>query len=74
MGWNTPTANLVAAYEPNDPRKAATILFSSQSDDAANGGYGKTVPPYTNALYWNKRPIHPMLKEPLQVIYMVHTL
>lgn len=54
-GWNTPTANLVGAYEPGDPRKAATILFSGQSDDAANGGYGKTLPPYTNALYWNKK-------------------
>jgi hypothetical protein len=54
-GWNTPTANLVNAYETGDPRKAATILFSGQSDDAANGGYGKTLPPYTNALYWNKK-------------------
>lgn len=54
-GWNTPTANLVNAYEPNDPRKAATILFSGQSDDPANGGYGKIMPPYTNALYWNKK-------------------
>lgn len=54
-GWNTPTANLVNAYEAGDPRKAATILFSGQPDDAANGGYGKTVPPYTNALYWNKK-------------------
>jgi starch-binding outer membrane protein, SusD/RagB family len=54
-GWNTPTANLVNAYESGDPRKAASILFSGQSDDAANGGYGKTLPPYTNALYWNKK-------------------
>lgn len=54
-GWNTPTAQLVNAYEPGDPRKAATILFSGQSDDPANGGYGKILPPYTNALYWNKK-------------------
>jgi len=54
-GWNTPTANLVNAYENGDPRKPATILYSGQSDDPANGGYGKTVPPYTNALYWNKK-------------------
>lgn len=54
-GWNTPTGQLVNAYETGDPRKAATILFSGQPDDAANGGYGKTVPPYTNALYWNKK-------------------
>ncbi len=54
-GWNTPTQQLVDAYETDDPRKAATILFSGQSDDPANGGYGKTMPPYTNALYWNKK-------------------
>ncbi|MEO8416052.1 MAG: RagB/SusD family nutrient uptake outer membrane protein [Ginsengibacter sp.] len=54
-GWNTPTQKLVDAYEPGDPRKPATILFSGQSDDPANGGYGRTLPPYTNALYWNKK-------------------
>lgn len=54
-GWNTPTAKLVNAYEAGDPRKPATILFSGQSDDPANGGYGRTLPPYTNALYWNKK-------------------
>jgi starch-binding outer membrane protein, SusD/RagB family len=26
-GFNVPTANLVAEYEPNDPRKDATIIF-----------------------------------------------
>ena len=54
-GWNTPTQDLVDAYEPGDPRKAATVLFSGQSDDPDNGGYGRVVPPYTNALYWNKK-------------------
>ena len=54
-GWNNPTQNLVNAYEPGDPRKAATILFSGQSDDPANGGYGRTLPPLTNSLYWNKK-------------------
>ncbi|MEP6615602.1 MAG: RagB/SusD family nutrient uptake outer membrane protein, partial [Ginsengibacter sp.] len=54
-GWNTPTQKLVDAYEPGDPRKPATILFSGQSDDPSNGGYGRTVPPYTNSLYWNKK-------------------
>lgn len=63
-GWNTPTKNLVGAYEHNDPREGATILFSGEPDNypgpgntitAANGGYGKTLPPYTNALYWNKK-------------------
>jgi len=54
-GWNTPTQKLVDAYETSDPRKPATILFSGQSDDPANGGYGRTLPPYTNAKYWNKK-------------------
>lgn len=54
-GWNTPTQALVDAYEPGDPRKAASILFSGQSDDPDNGGYGRVLPPYTNALYWNKK-------------------
>ncbi len=54
-GWNTPTTKLVNAYEAGDPRKPATILFSGQSDDPANGGYGRTLPPYTNAIYWNKK-------------------
>lgn len=54
-GWNNPTTTLVNAYEPGDPREAATILFSGQSDDAANGGYGRTLPPLTNSAYWNKK-------------------
>ncbi len=54
-GWNNPTQNLVNAYEAGDPREAATILFSGQSDDPANGGYGRTLPPLTNSLYWNKK-------------------
>jgi hypothetical protein len=43
-GWNTPTESLVNAYEAGDPRKDATILFAGQSDDPANGGYGRTLP------------------------------
>jgi starch-binding outer membrane protein, SusD/RagB family len=55
-GWNTPTASLVASYEAGDVRKDATILFSGQSDGGfGTGGYGLTVPPLTNALYWNKK-------------------
>jgi starch-binding outer membrane protein, SusD/RagB family len=54
-GWNNPTASLVNAYESGDPRKAATILFSGQSDDPANGGYGRTLPPLSNSAYWNKK-------------------
>jgi hypothetical protein len=59
-GWNTPTQSLVDAYEPNDARKAATILFTGQSDDPTNGGYGRTLPalaPASNLVrkFWNKK-------------------
>lgn len=59
-GWNTPTQNLVDAYEAGDPRKNATILFTGQSDDPSNGGYGRTLPalaPASNLVrkYWNKK-------------------
>ncbi|OJU27787.1 MAG: hypothetical protein BGN92_01545 [Sphingobacteriales bacterium 41-5] len=57
-GWNTPTQNLVDAYETNDPRKRRTILFSGQSDDPQYGGYGRTLPAYPSVIpraYWNKK-------------------
>jgi hypothetical protein len=60
-GWNTPTDNLVNAWDNSDPRKAATILFSGQSDGGpATGGYGATLPPYNpgsglDQKYWNKK-------------------
>lgn len=57
-GWNTPTQNLVNAYEPNDPRLKRSILFSGQSDDPSYGGYGRTLPAYPAVLprpYWNKK-------------------
>jgi starch-binding outer membrane protein, SusD/RagB family len=57
-GWNTPTDALVNSYEANDPRKAATVLFSGQSDDPASGGYGGTLPTYPSVVprkYWNKK-------------------
>lgn len=55
LGWgfNVPTQALVDSYEPGDPRKAATILFSGQPD----GIYGRTVPgsPPLAQPYWNKK-------------------
>src|SRR4030095_14987022 len=63
-GWNTPTDNLVNAWPDEDPRKRQTVLFSGQSDGGpAQGGYGATLPPYTNPdgqgglaqKYWNKK-------------------
>jgi starch-binding outer membrane protein, SusD/RagB family len=59
-GWNTPTQSLVDAYETGDLRKPATILFTGQSDDPTNGGYGRTLPalaPASNLVrkFWNKK-------------------
>lgn len=58
-GWNTPTENLVSAFEAGDIRKNSTILFGGQSDDPSTGGYGKTIPPVGQfglvRKYWNKK-------------------
>ena len=63
-GWNTPTQTLVDAWDDTDPRKRQTILYSGQYDGGADqGGYGATLPPYTNPdgtgglaqKYWNKK-------------------
>jgi len=60
-GWNTPTQNLVSAWDSADPRKAATILYSGKFDGGATtGGYGATLPPYNPGValdqpYWNKK-------------------
>ena len=60
-GWNTPTDNLVTAWDNTDPRKPATILYSGQYDGGpATGGYGATLPPYNpgtalDQKYWNKK-------------------
>ena len=60
-GWNTPTDNLVTAWDNTDPRKAATILYSGQYDGGgAAGGYGATLPPYNpgtalDQKYWSKK-------------------
>lgn len=61
-GWNTPTQNLVDAYEAGDVRKGSTILFSGQSDDPTTGGYGRVLPNYVldpggflPRKFWNKK-------------------
>jgi hypothetical protein len=61
-GWNTPTENLVAAYQAGDLRKGSTILFSGQSDDPSTGGYGRVLPGHVSEpggflprKYWNKK-------------------
>ncbi|MDB5263843.1 MAG: SusD family protein [Adhaeribacter sp.] len=53
-GWNTPTQSLAAAFEPGDPRKDATLLYSGQ----VNPPYNENVPPPTPDVprpYWNKK-------------------
>lgn len=54
LGWgfNVPTQDLLAAYEANDPRKDATILYSGQND--GNGLTLPASPPLAQA-YWNKK-------------------
>ena len=57
-GWNTPTINLVNAYEANDPRLRRSILFAGQSDDPSYGGYGRTLAAYPAVVarpYYNKK-------------------
>jgi len=58
-GYNIPTQKLVDAFEPGDPRKFETILFSGARDDSAGSrGYHKILPPYPGTLavpYWPKK-------------------
>lgn len=53
-GWNVPSQVLVNEYEPGDPRRVETILYSGQTDPL----YGETVPAFPSPLaqpYWNKK-------------------
>jgi len=43
-GWNTPSEQLAAAYEPGDPRRARTILFTSTATTPGVTAYGETTP------------------------------
>lgn len=60
-GWNCPTDVLETAWDPTDPRKAATILYSGQYDGGtATGGFGATLPPYgpgasLDQKFWSKK-------------------
>jgi hypothetical protein len=45
-GWNMPSAMLEAAYEPGDPRKARTILYSSTASTPSTTIYGQAAPFY----------------------------
>ncbi len=62
-GWNSPSDQLVAAYETNDPRKARTILFTSTSTVPGLTIYGETTPVgLPNARYNNKVYSNPSLR------------
>jgi len=53
-GWNTPNESLAAAFEPGDPRKDATLLYSGR----VNTPYNENVPAATPVVprpYWNKK-------------------
>lgn len=52
-GWDVPTQKLVDEYEPGDPRRVETILYSGQVDPL----YGENVPPVPTVPqpYWNKK-------------------
>lgn len=58
-GWNTPSVQLEAAYEINDPRKERTILYTSTATQTRQTIYGETLPVglpnprYNNKVYTN---------------------
>lgn len=65
-GWNVPSAVLEAAYEPGDPRKARTILYSSTSTKQNTTIYGEVMPLYPsqvpNPMYNHKVLSSPQLR------------
>ncbi|AOW10710.1 RagB/SusD family nutrient uptake outer membrane protein [Flavobacterium gilvum] len=52
FGMNVPNDNLINAYEANDPRRLATVLYSGQDD--GNGLILPAKPPLDQP-YWNKK-------------------
>jgi len=55
-GWNTPSTLLEAAYEPNDPRKARTKLYTRPGSTTIYGEAlpaGLPNPRYNNKVYTN---------------------
>lgn len=62
-GWNTPSDVLEAAYEPGDPRKARTILYSSTTTTQNTSMYGEIMPVYPTVVP-NPRYNHKVLGNP----------
>ncbi|PRD56384.1 RagB/SusD family nutrient uptake outer membrane protein [Sphingobacterium gobiense] len=50
-GWNIPNQRLLDAFEPGDPRKDVTVLYS----DSTNAPYGERLPAGLPRPYWNKK-------------------
>ncbi|WP_113638104.1 RagB/SusD family nutrient uptake outer membrane protein [Nubsella zeaxanthinifaciens] len=62
-GWNTPSVQLEAAYEANDPRKARTILYTSTASTPGSTIYGETTPVgLPNPRYNNKAYTNPAIR------------
>ncbi len=62
-GWNSPSVQLANAYEPNDPRRARTILFTSTPTTPGLTIYGETTPTgLPNPRYNNKVYTNPALR------------
>jgi starch-binding outer membrane protein, SusD/RagB family len=62
-GWNTPSTYLEAAYEPNDPRKNRTILYTSTATTTYQTIYGENLPVgLPNPRYNNKVYTNPALR------------
>ncbi len=62
-GWNVPSDVLEAAYEPGDPRKARTILYSSTDTGQNRTIYGEVMPIYPSGVP-NPRYNHKVLSNP----------
>ncbi|WP_346237589.1 RagB/SusD family nutrient uptake outer membrane protein [Niabella insulamsoli] len=62
-GWNTPSDVLEAAYEPGDPRKARTILYSSTATQTNTSMYGEQMPVYPSQVP-NPKYNHKVLGNP----------
>jgi hypothetical protein len=61
LGWGfcTPTTNLINAYEPNDLRKAATIIFVNQGTTTTLwDGFVIPAGPGVQAPYYNYKAYH----------------
>jgi starch-binding outer membrane protein, SusD/RagB family len=62
-GWNTPSQQLADAYEPGDPRRGRTILFTSTSTTPGVTIYGETTPTgLPNPRYNQKVYTNPQLR------------